>query len=245
VKSALVLSAGGMFGAYQAGAWRYLAGCFQPDLVVGASVGALNGWAIAGGISPDELAAVWRDPRLAGVGRFARRLAAGILDAGPLATLIRELATRYTPRVPFALTVVEVPRLRLRLLKTPEITWEHLLAACAVPAVFPPVRIGGRLCVDGGLLGALPLWAADEMGAERVVAVDVLPAMPSRVLRASVRLAQRFAPPPPASQARVVARIAHGEPLGSVREALYWNRARAERWMEWGAADAARDFRLE
>src|ERR1035438_5321759 len=52
---ALVLSAGGMFGAYQAGAWNVLSRRFQPDLVVGASVGALNGWAIAGGCSPAEL----------------------------------------------------------------------------------------------------------------------------------------------------------------------------------------------
>ncbi|MBM3775954.1 MAG: hypothetical protein FJW37_12460 [Acidobacteria bacterium] len=53
--AALVLSAGGMFGAYQAGAWRALEGRFRPDLVVGASVGALNGWAIAGGCAPEEL----------------------------------------------------------------------------------------------------------------------------------------------------------------------------------------------
>ena len=52
---ALVLSAGGMFGAYQAGAWNVLSQRFQPDMVVGTSVGALNGWAIAGGCPPDEL----------------------------------------------------------------------------------------------------------------------------------------------------------------------------------------------
>ena len=41
--TALVLSAGGMYGAYQAGAWRVLAERFQPDLIVGASIGAVNG----------------------------------------------------------------------------------------------------------------------------------------------------------------------------------------------------------
>ena len=40
--TALVLSAGGMYGAYQAGAWKAIADIFQPDLVVGASIGAIN-----------------------------------------------------------------------------------------------------------------------------------------------------------------------------------------------------------
>ena len=59
---ALVLSAGGMFGAYQAGAWKVLTGSFQPDFIVGASAGALNAWAIAGGCSPAELCDSWTDP---------------------------------------------------------------------------------------------------------------------------------------------------------------------------------------
>ena len=57
--TALVLSAGGMYGAYQAGAWKALADVFHPDLVVGASIGALTGWAIAGGCHPDELVDRW------------------------------------------------------------------------------------------------------------------------------------------------------------------------------------------
>ena len=63
MKTALVLSGGGMFGAWQAGAWRALAGRFAPDLIVGASVGSLNGYAIAGGATPDELAEFWLRPR--------------------------------------------------------------------------------------------------------------------------------------------------------------------------------------
>ena len=61
-KTALVLSAGGMFGAYQAGAYRAIAEIAPPDIVVGASVGALNGWPIAGGCTPDHLIERWLDP---------------------------------------------------------------------------------------------------------------------------------------------------------------------------------------
>jgi len=46
---ALVLSGGGLFGAWQAGAWAACASHWQPDLIVGASVGSLNGYLIASG----------------------------------------------------------------------------------------------------------------------------------------------------------------------------------------------------
>src|SRR5258708_39861301 len=69
-KKALVLSGGGMFGAWQAGAWSVLSKSFQPDLIVGASVGSLNGYAIASGCSPQELCALWTRPGVAGFDRL-------------------------------------------------------------------------------------------------------------------------------------------------------------------------------
>jgi NTE family protein len=73
--NALVLSAGGMYGSYQAGAWKALAGVFQPDLIVGASIGAVNGWAIAGGCAPDELIRRWlnMEPARTSLRRFERQ----------------------------------------------------------------------------------------------------------------------------------------------------------------------------
>ena len=62
IKTALVLSGGGMFGAYQAGAWKALSREISPDMVVGASVGALNGWLIASGVAAEELEQRWLDP---------------------------------------------------------------------------------------------------------------------------------------------------------------------------------------
>ena len=50
--TALVLSAGGMFAAWEAGVWKALSGRFQPDVIVGTSAGAWNGWAIAGAPRP-------------------------------------------------------------------------------------------------------------------------------------------------------------------------------------------------
>src|ERR1035441_9044663 len=54
-----------MFGAYQAGVWKALQPVFRPDVVIGCSVGSINGWAIASGIPGDELIRTWLDPRTA------------------------------------------------------------------------------------------------------------------------------------------------------------------------------------
>jgi NTE family protein len=46
-------------------------------------------------------------------------------------------------------------------------------ASMAVPGVFSPVEIGGRLLVDGGLVNNLPVDQGRAMGADVVIAVDV------------------------------------------------------------------------
>jgi NTE family protein len=46
-------------------------------------------------------------------------------------------------------------------------------ASCALPGIFPPVRDGDRLLVDGGWIERVPVLAAREMGADIVIAVDV------------------------------------------------------------------------
>jgi len=47
-------------------------------------------------------------------------------------------------------------------------------ASSAVPAVFQPVKIGTREYVDGGLVSPVPVRYARQMGAELVIAVDIL-----------------------------------------------------------------------
>ncbi|HOL17849.1 MAG TPA: patatin-like phospholipase family protein [Bacillota bacterium] len=46
-------------------------------------------------------------------------------------------------------------------------------ASCAVPGIFSPVRLQGRILADGGIIERVPVNAVQEMGAELVVAVDV------------------------------------------------------------------------
>jgi predicted acylesterase/phospholipase RssA len=196
---------------------------------------------IAGGMDPAELARLWEDADRAAVmhPRAPWRPWRGIFDPAALEELARRLAEDFRPCIPFALTLVEVPRVRRVMVPGQQVTWRHLLATCSFPLGYPPVRIGGKLYVDGGLLGALPLWAAGQMGASRALAIDAMPRMPSRGMQAAVRTAQRLASrepaPPPEVRCLVPSRR-----LGGIREAFTWRAENAHGWLELGARDAER-----
>jgi predicted acylesterase/phospholipase RssA len=174
----LVLSGGGFFAAFQAGAYESL-GRF--DCIVGASAGALNGWAIASGMPPAELQKLWREAAASvrtGL-HVPRYWGDGILDARVLETMVRAMVREWRPRVDLGVVVSQGWRCRQVLVKGADIDAEVIMASCAVPFLLPAKRIQGRLSMDGGLRDACPLWAAWEMGAEEIVGVNVWNHLPA------------------------------------------------------------------
>jgi len=232
VATALVLSAGGMYAAWEVGVWKALRDRISIDLVVGASAGAWNGWAIAGGATVDELERDWLDPATGRILAWGAHYT-GLLRPEPLYRKSRDLFARYRPRIPFGATVVEVPRLRPRLLRDSEITWQYLAASGSIPFCHPPMRIDGKYYVDGGLRGALPLWAAEAMGATRAIAVNSLT---HPLFRAAHTVLDRRS----ASAALEVIRIEPSEPLGSLRDAVVWSGPTIARWFALGERDGER-----
>jgi NTE family protein len=241
VKTALVLSGGGMFGAYQAGAWRALSRVVKPDIVVGASVGALNGWLIAAGMTGDDLVQHWLDPASGDLMpyRTPRLRWKGVLDPQPLRNRAKLLVEHYSPNVDYGVVLVQLPRLRSKLFRNREVTWQHLVASCAVPVGFPPVRIGGALYCDGGVLEALPIWAAGEMGATRVIAVNALRFVSPwavRMMIQGVRRLSRVRPSAPGGPP--VTLITPAQYLGRFLDGATWRKENILRWIEQGEADA-------
>ena len=226
---ALVLSGGGLFGAWQAGAWSVLAREFEPDLIVGASIGSVNGYLLASGVTPDELVALWCDAEF-------RRL-------DDLHGMLQKLTRRYTLRRPFALTVTDILTLQPRVYRDGEITWRHLAASCAVPPVMPQVKLDGRWCTDGGLLNPLPVFAATDLGATEIEGLHVLKEFPSLLLQPFVqgfRWVFGYRPDLPLGVALRVR--APSERLGGLRETLWGTQSDIERWVQAGVRDAQKTF---
>ncbi len=230
-----------MFGAYQAGAWKALWREFSPDIVVGASVGSLNGWLIAGGVTGEELVERWLEPS---TGELMTYRPAGsrwksVFYPEPLEAGAKLLMSHCQPRVEFGVALTQLPWLRRTLVRNGEVHWRHLVASCSVPAGFPPVRIGKAVYCDGGLLEPTPVWAAVEMGATRVIAVNAsrfLPPMAVGLAMKGIRGARRPAPPlPEGVELTMITPKTH---LGKMLEGATWRRENIERWIELGEADA-------
>lgn len=239
-KTALVLSAGGMFGAYQAGVWDVLQNQVSFDIVVGASVGSLNGCLIAKGFSGAQLTQRWMSlgETVNVRWRIPQRLSDGCLDSSRLQGMIRDLCNAGRTVCEFGVVATQCRTMRPHLFRGAEIEWTHIAASCAVPLFLQHFRIGGKLYTDGGLIDPLPVWAALEMGATRVIGVNLLKDRPP-LLDCVMRTAQRFANyRPPLLDEIDFIEIAPTRPLGTPKDAMYWNQEKCEQWIEYGHRDA-------
>jgi len=186
----LVLSGGGMKAMAQVGVLRAMdEATLKPTEVVGTSAGALVGALVASGLSYEEIV-----PRVFGVGRrelaalarwsvLARGLGApSVLKPQPVRSLLSRLLPVHSfasLRLPLRVTAVDADSGELVVFgaggRTDCTVVEAVMASMALPVYLPPVVIGGRRYVDGGLLEVLPLDVAALIPADLVVAVDVGP----------------------------------------------------------------------
>jgi len=101
--------------------------------------------------------------------------------------------------------------------------------------LFDPVRLDDRTYSDGGLLSAVPTWAAADLGATKMLVIDVLPEAPGIVAKTFVKAMRLLSPfqaiTPPLVE---VVRIAPPKLLGSPLEAILWRRENAENWIRAG-----------
>ena len=205
-RTAFVLGGAGNMGAIQLGMLRaLLERRLQPDLVVGCSVGALNGGAIASAPTLETLSRLeelWLD--LARSDVWPARPATSIVKLVRLRAAIngneglRQVVERFLPGATFA--DLELPFACVATsLSTGREHWftegslaEAVLASSALPALLPPVEIDGDLLIDGAAVNVVPLAKALEMGARRVFILqlkqlDAPPVQPRRPLDVLLR----------------------------------------------------------
>ncbi|WP_104526091.1 patatin-like phospholipase family protein [Blastococcus atacamensis] len=185
--TAFVLGGGGVLGAAEVGMLQALIERgIRPDVVVGTSVGAINGALVAADPTPaavDRLRTVWQE--LGSRGVFAGSLWARA------STLVRT-RTHLHPREPLRDLLVEhLPARTFAELRVPfhcvaasiERAAEHwftdgplvdaVLASSAVPGLLPPVEIDGEHYLDGGLVHSIPVGRAVSLGATTIYVLHV------------------------------------------------------------------------
>jgi NTE family protein len=182
-----VLSGGGSLGAAQVGALRALleAG-IRPDVLVGCSVGALNAAALAVDPTLARLAQIeelWQSLDRKDVFGGNRRMLATHLVRGDdhlyEPDALRSLVRRAVPVADLGETAVPCHVVTTDLHTGTACWWSTgdplavLTASACLPAVFPPVPLGGSLHVDGGVTCPVPVARALDLGAARTWVIDV------------------------------------------------------------------------
>ncbi|MGV9773697.1 patatin-like phospholipase family protein [Streptosporangium sp. NPDC003464] len=186
VDTAFVLGGGGVLGAHEVGMLQALdeAG-IRPDVIVGTSVGALNGvmLAAAPGDAVAALTRLWRSDvvRTAFGGSWMTRLSTlartgtHLHSPGPLRGLLAEMLPVTSIEdlaVPFQCVAASVERATAHWFTEGPLV-DAVLASCAVPGLLPPVRIGDDHFLDGGLVHSIPVGRAVALGARRVYVLHV------------------------------------------------------------------------
>ena len=174
-KLALVLAAGGPRGFAHVGVVRALKELqVEPDLVVGASVGALIGSALAAGLGIERIESLAFDFDFYRLARWSP--SGGVqMDGSKIAALVREsLRVRSFGELKISLAVVatDVQSGSPVVFNQGDLGYA-VQASCAIPGRFAPVRIRGRDTVDADVSSPLPVKTARRLGARQVLAVDV------------------------------------------------------------------------
>ncbi|MDK3256949.1 patatin-like phospholipase family protein [Blastococcus capsensis] len=212
-RTAFVLGGGGVLGAAEVGMLSaLLERGIRPDVIVGTSVGAINGALVAADPTPsgvDRLRAVWAELTSEGVfagsvltrARTLVRTRTHLHAREPL----RELLTAHLPVRTFAELTVPFQCVAASIERAAEHWFDHgdlveaVLASCAVPGLLPPVELDGEHYLDGGLVHSIPVGRAVALGADTIYVLHVgridrplrPPARPWEVATVAFEIARR------------------------------------------------------
>lgn len=178
-KLGLALGAGGARGVAHVGFLKALEeNGIKPDYIAGSSMGAVVGGCYAKGMHIDEIKDI-----------VLKIKAMDIVDISPMSLTklsllkskkVQNLFLQYLGNttfeelhIPFACTAVDLLSGKLVIFDKGPVAVGVQASSC-IPSIFRPVHLDGKILVDGGVLCRVPIEQVRKMGADVVVAVDVL-----------------------------------------------------------------------
>jgi len=174
-KVALALGGGAARGFANIGVLKVLEREKVPlDLLVGSSIGGLMAAAYSLGTSIEQLEAVALEFSNDKLVDFSISKTA-ILKGEKLQSIIKDFTDDKgfeDAKIPIAITTTDIETGE-ELMHTKGDLQRILQASCSWPGIFPPVMIDGRKLTDGGIRNSIPVKMAIELGATKVIAVDI------------------------------------------------------------------------
>ena len=172
----LALSGGATHGAAHIGVLQVLESeGIRPDLVAGTSAGSLIGAAYCAGVPLEDIERLFLSVEWPNLLKMTLRPRLSIFDTQPMEAFLKTNIGDITfadLKIPFAAIACDLNTgERVVLDKGP--LAPAIRASSAVPAIFSPVEIDGRVLVDGGIVDNLPVEQVRTMGAKFIIASDV------------------------------------------------------------------------
>jgi len=178
-KIGLVLSSGGARGTAHIGVLKVLEeNGIVPDVIAGSSMGAQVGGAYAAGVAIDEMEAHWRSSSWKRVAKtlFPTIPWSGWSSGREVTRFLRDLfgdrRIEDLP-IPYAAVATDLETGEAFPITSGPLA-QAIRASLSVPGLFVPAWFEGRLLIDGGVTNPLPVDVARSLGADVVIAVDVL-----------------------------------------------------------------------
>jgi NTE family protein len=158
----------------------------EPDVILGTSIGAVNGAMFAGAptvAGVERLGRLWVESNVAGVSAATILRRVGTLArTGTHLESLEELRRRLADalpverveelEVPFQCVAASIERAAEHWF-VEGILSDVVLASCAVPGVLPPVAIGDEHFIDGGIVNSIPVGRAVALGAKTIYVLQV------------------------------------------------------------------------
>lgn len=173
---ALVLGSGGARGYAHIGVIEVLEKYgIQPDFIVGTSAGSIVGSIYASGKSADQLKQIALDMKVGDVREFKIGLK-GFFDGKKVEDYVNQQVGTIAldkMKIPMYVVATELKHGKKVVFNYGN-TGQAVRASVSIPSMFIPTTIAGKEYVDGGLVSPVPVDVARELGADVVIAVDIL-----------------------------------------------------------------------